>query len=51
MFFYEVEGHMQKLSSFRQGKKIRPEKSLTWLLQAALQLSTLVLLLRTMLLH
>ena len=37
MFFYEVEGHTQKLSSFGGGKKIRPKKSLTWLLQAALQ--------------
>ena len=40
MFYYEVEGHMQNLSSFGQGKKIRPKKSLsyTWFLQAALQL-------------
>ena len=38
MFFYEVEGHMQKLSSFGRGKKIRPKKSLTWLLHEALQL-------------
>ena len=38
MFFYEVEGHMQKLSSFGQGKNIQPKKSLTWLLHAALQL-------------
>ena len=37
MFFYEVEGHMQKLSSFGQGKKIRPKKSLMWLLHEALQ--------------
>ena len=29
---------MQKLSSFGQGKKIRPKKSLTRLLQEALQL-------------
>ena len=28
MFFYEVEGHMQKLSSFGRGKKIRPKESL-----------------------
>ena len=38
MFFYEVEGHMQKMSSFGRGKKIRPKKSLTWFLQAPLQL-------------
>ena len=38
MFFYEVEGHMQKLSSFGRGKKIRPKKSLTRLLHEALQL-------------
>ena len=38
MFFYEVEGHMQKLSSFGQGKKIQPKKSLTGLLHEALQL-------------
>ena len=36
MFFYEVEGHMQKLSSFGRGKKIRPKESLTWLLHEAL---------------
>ena len=29
---------MQKLSSFGRGKKIRPKKSLTWLLHEALQL-------------
>ena len=34
MFVYEVEGHMQKLSSFGRGKTIRPKKSLTWFLQA-----------------
>ena len=28
MFFSEVEGHMQKLSSFGQGKKIRPKSYL-----------------------
>ena len=28
MFFYEIEGHMQKLSSFGRVKKIRPKKSL-----------------------
>ena len=38
MFFYEVEGHMQKLSSFRRGKKIWPKKSLTWFLQVPLRL-------------
>ena len=38
MFFYEVEGHMPKLSSFGRGKKIRPKKSLTSFLHAALQL-------------
>ena len=36
MLFFEVEGHMQTLSSFGQGKKIRPKKSLTCLLQEAL---------------
>ena len=29
---------MQKLSSFGQGKKIRPKKSLMWLMHEALQL-------------
>ena len=29
---------MQKLTPFGRAKKIRPKKSLTWLLQAALQL-------------
>ena len=38
MFFYEVEGHMPKLSSFGRGKIIRPKKSLTSFLHAALQL-------------
>ena len=38
MFLYEVEGHMPKLSSFGQGKKIWPKKSLTHLLNEALQL-------------
>ena len=38
MFFYKVEGHMPKLSSFGRGKKFRPKKSLTSLLHAALQL-------------
>ena len=38
MFFYEVEGHMLKLSSFGRGKTIRPKKSLTSYLHAALQL-------------
>ena len=37
MFFYEVEGHMLKLSSFGRGKKIRPKKSLTSFLHEALQ--------------
>ena len=41
MFFYEVEGHMPKLSSFGQGKTIRPKKSLTSFLHAALQLASL----------
>ena len=40
MFFYKVEGHMPKLSSFGRGKKFRPKKSLTSLLHAALQLVT-----------
>ena len=39
MFFYKVEGHMPKLSSFGQGKTIRPKKSLMSLLHAALQLT------------
>ena len=34
MFFYKVEGHMPKLSSFGRGKKFRPKKSLTSLLHA-----------------
>ena len=38
MFFYKVEGHMPKLSSFGRGKNFRPKKSLTSLLHAALQL-------------
>ena len=38
MFFYKLEGHMPKLSSFGRGKKFRPKKSLTSLLHAALQL-------------
>ena len=38
MFFYEVQGHVQKFSSFGQGKKNRPKKSLTQLLHEALQL-------------
>ena len=40
MFFYKVEGHMPKLSSFGRGKTIRPKKSLTSLLHAALQFRT-----------
>ena len=40
MFFYEVEGHMQKLSSFGRGKKIRPKKVTWWLLHEALQFET-----------
>ena len=38
MFFYDVEGHMPKLSSVGRGKTIRPKKSLTSFLHAALQL-------------
>ena len=39
MFFYEIEGHMQKLSSFgRVKKKIRPKKSLRLDMQAPVQL-------------
>ena len=38
MFFYEVEGHMPKLTSFGRGKTIRPKKSLTGFLHATLQL-------------
>ena len=45
MFFYKVEGHMPKLSSFGRGKKFRPKKSLTSLLHAALQLYYFILLL------
>ena len=37
MFFYEVEGHMPKLSSFGRGKTIRPKKSLMSFWHAALQ--------------
>ena len=44
MFFYKVEGHMPKLSSFGRGKKFRPKKSLTSLLHAALQLIILIFL-------
>ena len=33
MFFCEVESHMQKLSSFGQGEKIRPKTSLKLFLQ------------------
>ena len=44
MFFYKVEGHMPKLSSFGREKKFRPKKSLTSLLHAALQLSSFRLL-------
>ena len=43
MFFYKVEGHMPKLSSFGRGKTIRPKKSLTSLLHAALQLAAKLL--------
>ncbi|MCV6574404.1 MAG: hypothetical protein OIF58_01605, partial [Cohaesibacter sp.] len=42
MFFYKVEGHMPKLSSFGRGKKFWPKKSLTSLLHAALQLYCLL---------
>ena len=38
MFFYEMEGHMRKLSSFGQVKKTRPTKSLRLDMQAPLQL-------------
>ena len=41
MFFYEVEGHMQELSSFGQGKQKRPKKSLPLLMQAPLQLQAI----------
>ena len=37
MFFYKVEGRTPKLSSFGRGKTIRPKKSLTSFLHAALQ--------------
>ena len=33
---------MQKLSSFGRGKKIRPKKSLTWLLYKALQIQVVM---------
>ena len=39
MFFCEIEGHMQKLSSFERVKKIRPKKSLRLDMQTPLQLS------------
>ena len=38
MFFYKVQGHMPKLSSFGRGKTIWPKKSLTSLLHAALHI-------------
>ena len=39
MFFYEIEGHMQKLSSFGRVKKKKPPKeSLSLDMQAPLQL-------------
>ena len=44
MFFYKVEGHMPKLSSFGRGKKFRPKKSLTSLLHAALQFMVILVL-------
>ena len=42
MFFSEVEGHMQKLSSFGRGKKFGLKSHLdTWSFHAALQLHCL----------
>ena len=38
MFFYEIEGHMQKLSSLGRVKKIWPKKSLRLDMQVPLQL-------------
>ena len=38
MFFYEIKGHTQKLSSFGRVKKIRPKKSLRLDMSAPLQL-------------
>ena len=37
MFVYDVEGHMQKLSSFGQGKKIQLKKSLALFMHLPLQ--------------
>ena len=37
MFFYEIEGHMQKLTSFGQVKIIQPKESLRLDMQAPLQ--------------
>ena len=37
MFLYEIEGHMQKLSSFGRVKKLQPKKSLRLHMQAPLQ--------------
>ena len=42
MFFYEVEGHTQKLSSFGQVKNIRPKKSLKLVMQVPIQLISCV---------
>ena len=38
IFFYEVEGHLEKLSSFGRAKKKRPKMSLTLFMQARLQM-------------
>ena len=38
MFVYEVEGHMQKLNSYGQGKKKLSKKSLTLFMHSPLQL-------------
>ena len=38
MFFYEIEGHMQKLSSFGREKKIWPKTSLRLDMWVPLQL-------------
>ena len=51
MFFYKVEGHMPKLSSFGRGKKFRPKKSLTSLLHAALQFSFNMRITKSRLIH
>ena len=40
MFTFQIQGHMQKLSSFRGKTKNRPKKSLMWFFHAALHLNS-----------